>query len=130
MSKEIEKAIDGITKGGIITKIMVFSIITFLCLFSWNVFQGNVVLKELVEGNKNIEKLINEQTGIKIFRKCVKKEYDNTMNEFNNELLMILGKTLNDNNISFPQELNESIRDFREKAKKINDCLIFPEELE
>lgn len=130
MSKEVETIAKSFVSSGIIGKILITFFIIFVCLFAWNVFQGNVILKELVKGNDNVESLIKEQVGIEIFRKCVNTAYDNTMEEFDKKLIKILGKTLEQNNVTFPQELNESIGEFREKAKIIKNCLIFPEELE
>ena len=129
MSKEVETITKGFVNSGIVGKILITFFVIFLFLFAWNVFQSNVVLQELVKGNKNVESLIQEQAEIKVFRRCVKEEYDITMKEFNCELLKILGNTLSENGITFPQELNESILQFREKAEKIKDCLIFPEDL-
>ena len=52
------------------------------------------------------------------------------MEEFNSEFIRLLGEFMNENNIIFPQEINISIQEFRKKAERIKDCLIFPEEME
>jgi len=128
MSKETEIITKGFVNSGIVGKILITFFIIFVCLFAWNVFQGNFMLGELIKSNKNVESLIKEQTEIKIFKKCVKKAYDEAMKEYS-DLLIILGSTLTENNVTFPQDLNTAMRKFRAKAELIKDCLIFPEEL-
>lgn len=116
-------------KGGIVNKILLLFGALFIMIFVWSNMQNEKMLGELVKQNKNVEKLIQEQTKLKAFKKCIKDAHDDASMEFNKKLLMILGETLSDNNVAFPQELNESIVQFREKFNIIKDCLIFPEDL-
>ena len=128
--KEMESITKTFINSGIIGKIILAFVLIFLCLFAWNVFINNIVLKQLVEGNNNIEDMINKQTQIDVFRKCIKKSYDDAMVEYNENFIKILGETMKEYQVTFPQKLNLSIQTFRKKAELIKDCLIFPEDLE
>ena len=130
MSKETIEMIGVLAKSGIVKAAFIFCIIIVLLMIGWAQFNSTVMYGELVKQNKNVEHLINEQAEIKVFKKCVKKEYDSTMGEFNGEFIKLLGEFMAHNNILFPQEINISIQEFRKKAERIKDCLIFPEEME
>jgi len=140
MSKEgevIKSTTEAFIKGGISSKILivfgilfVFLFTTFLYVFITYNQQNTKALEEFVRQNRNVENLIETQVQITVFKRCIKKAYDETAEEFENELLMVLGKTLKDYSVPFPQTLNESIRKFRAKFRLIKDCLIFPEELQ
>ena len=115
-----------LTSGGIVGKILFTFLIVFLCLFGWMVVQNTIMSNELIRQNKNVERLINEQTEIRVFKQCVLEEYTQAMNEYNDGFINSLGKFMNDNSITFPQAINISIQKFRKRAEKIKDCLIFP----
>ena len=130
MSEEIKSVVKGIVNSGVTKSILIIFFIIFVCLFAWNVFQGNYFLTQITKSNQNIENLIEGQAEIKKIKKGIKKTYDNALSEFNDSLLIILGETLAENSVTFPQELNEAIGEFKRKAELIKDCLIFPEDLE
>lgn len=124
--KEVAKAF---SMSGIIGKILVTFVIIFVIIFVYSNVQNTITLAEFVKQNRNIETLIKNQAEMKIFKRCVKNACDTAETEFNNSLLMTLGKILKENKVEFPQELNIVILKFREKLTDIKDCLIFPEEL-
>ena len=130
MSEEIKSVVKGIVNSGITKSILIIFFVIFVCLFAWNVFQGNYFLTQITKSNQNIEDLIRDQAEIKKMKRGIKEAYDNAMTEFNDELKDILGETLKENNVVFPQRLNDSINEFKKKAELIKDCLIFPEDLE
>lgn len=137
MSEEIKSVVKGIVNSGVTKSILIIFFVIFVCLFAWNVFQGNYFLTQITKSNQNIENLIKniaeikeDQAEIKKIKKGVKKTYDNALTEFNDSLLIVLGETLTENNVTFPQDLNEAIGEFKRKAELIKDCLIFPEDLE
>lgn len=158
LDKEVKAAtnvaVEGIVKGNIVTKIIIYSIVTILIIggmFFWSTIQvdkqqkqANMQLDQLVLLNNNIQHMIQNQAKIDVFRRCIKAAYDNTIesyaesiNYFNNDFIRILGKTMEAHNVPFPQELNESIQKFRsnmqrfrDKAEVIKSCLIFPEDLD
>lgn len=115
-----------IGKFFIIVLVMIFVIIAVVI---WSNIQDNKMLIELIKQNENVEMLIENQTKIDIFKKCIKIANDKAANTFNNELLIILGSTMQEHEVLFPQELNKSIQKFRSEMNEIKDCLIFPEEL-
>ena len=130
MSEEIKSVVKGIVNSGITKSILIIFFVIFVCLFAWNVFQGNYFLTQITKSNQNIEDLIRDRAEIKKMKRGIKEAYDNAMTEFNDELKDILGETLKENNVVFPQRLNDSINEFKKKAELIKDCLIFPEDLE
>ena len=115
-------------KGGIVNKILLLFGALFFMIFFWSNIQNEKMLNELIKQNQNVEKLIEEQAELKTFKRCIKDAHDKASDEFNNELLMVLGNTLSKNNIAFPQDLNKTIVDFREKFYFVIECLIFPED--
>lgn len=125
MTKEIE----AIVKSGIIGKILIAFIVLFgifIGSFVWQNIQADKTLEQLVKLNINIQNLIESQDRIDNMKIDIKESYDISMDEFNNRLLKILGTTLQNNKVPFPQELNEAIATFRCKLEAIKNCLISP----
>lgn len=114
---------------------MIFVLLIFTVLDTgmdqWNsIFDRKdrqALLEQIVILNKQNGELILDQIQSKMIKKCVKDAQDEQMDEFNNILIPQLGKTLQENNIVFPQELNQALSRYRQKMNNINTCLIFPE---
>jgi hypothetical protein len=126
---DVKSVANAFSLSGIVGKLLITFIIIFVIIFVYSNVQNTITLTELVKQNSNVEKLIQNQVKIDIFKKCIKLAYDDTMSEFNTELLIILGATMQENNVAFPQSLNKAIQKFRHKMEVVKDCLIFPEEL-
>jgi hypothetical protein len=88
--------------------------------------QSRVVLEQYVEQGQTLRKIVDRQEDLDLFKTCVNTAVKEAVQEFNDELIIVLGETLRDTGISFPQELNKSITRFRGKLGDIKDCLIDP----
>ena len=127
MSEEI-KAIAS-PNTGVIGKVLIAFIVLFglfIGAFAWQNIQADKTLSELIKLNVNIQNMIEAQDQIKDLKIDIKESYDVSMDEFNNVLLDIIGKTFDDNQVPFPQTLNNSIKNFRIKMEEIKNCLIMP----
>lgn len=99
--------------------------VTFGFLIWTNIVIGRM-MGEYVRQGSILQQLVQNQADINKFKKCIKEAHDDTTEEYN-RMLQILGKTLQVNNVNFPNDLNVAIQAFRKKYDYIKDCLIFPE---
>lgn len=111
--------------GRVIIGFLVLTII-FMSVFMALIMQSNVQNEKLLN---NLSSMIEEGRETIKLKKCILKEYNESTIFFNKDLLMCLGNFMNINNITFPQELNVKIQEYRTKMDKIKDCLIIPEDL-
>lgn len=134
MKDRMNSILKSFSDSGIIGKIIIAFTFIIIMIFLVLTYQSNTqnekMLNQLTLQNKNVEDLIENQTQIEVFKKCIKKAHEKAMNGFNNDFLILLGSTLQKNNVPFPQELNKCIQEFRTAMETLKDCLIFPEELE
>lgn len=128
--KDTKDMVNAWNQSGIVGKFIIGFVIIVIAFLIYTTINAERLLYSIAEQNANIEILIKEQAELKKFKKCVKKELDETNDFYINELLPAIGKILQQNNVPFPQELNLSFMKFREHFQKIYNCLIFPEELE
>ena len=130
--KNIKNVLSSFSESGTIGKILftfVVIFILFFAVFVWYNIQNTKMIGEFVKQNRNVETLIKTQAKNDVFKECVKKAYDTAEKQFNNELLVTLGETMQKNGVAFPQDLNKAILKYREVFAIIKDCLIFPEKL-
>lgn len=120
MNDQILKAMQSSNNLG---KILIAFMVIFAITIGAMQANNNAIFKEFVKQGNTIEKLVKNQEQIGELKKCVNAEYKDAEKEFNS-MLDILGKTLQKNNVVFPQELNQSIKDFRIEFAEVNTCLI------
>lgn len=93
MGDKIGPVMKGFTASGVIGKIIIaftcIIIIIFLGLMYYSLVQNDRMLAQLTIQNKNVEKLIENQTQIEVFKRCIKKEHDKATKVFNNEFLIL-----------------------------------------
>ncbi|KPK96018.1 hypothetical protein AMJ80_02440 [bacterium SM23_31] len=107
-------------KAFITIAVIVISMMAFFgTLMTW----GNVNQQRLTEA---IEDSIEEQRKIDDFKDCVFDTYQETNDFYKMELLPFIGKTLTENNIVFPEELNIKLLKYQSKFEMIKTCLIDP----
>lgn len=132
MVKETGEMWKAFIQSGVIGKFFIIVLIMISLIIGiviWSNIQDNKMLVELIKQNNNVEQLIENQVKIDIFKKCIKVAHDKATDTLNNEFLIILGNTMQQYKVPFPQELNKAIQKFRVELNKVKDCLIFPEEL-
>lgn len=126
--KIIEPIIKEFTQNSVIGKIIIaftfIVVMIFLVLTYWSNKQSEKMLNQLTIQNSNVESLIENQTQIDIFKQCVNEQHESAMKTFNNKFIIKLGKVLLEYNVPFPQELNETIYEFRQEMADLKDCLI------
>lgn len=88
--------------------------------------ESRAALEEYIRQGDTLEKIVDRQEDLDELKKCVNAATQVALDEFNNDFITELGNVLAFNNISFPQKLNESIRELRQKFAKVKDCLIDP----
>ena len=115
------KVVDGFLKSGVIGKILITFLIIFVISTIIDKLENNRVLTA-------IEGMLENQAKIDVLKKCIKQNYDIAEQQWR-ETKLIIGKTLEDNGVSFPNDLNTAFQKYDIKREEIKDCLIFPEDL-
>lgn len=132
---------DGLNKTGkLIGKMKPLNAMIFLVLVTlvlntvssqWSNYEDRKdrhdLLQQIVLLNKQNGELIKDQVKSDLIKKCVKEAQDEQVEEFNTVVIPQIGKTLQEHDVPFPQELNIILGKYRQKMGKIDTCLIFPQ---
>lgn len=86
--------------------------------------ESRAVLEEYIRQGDMLEKIVDRQENIDTLKKAINMAAQAAIDEFNNEFISVLGETLANNNVSFPNTLNKAIRDVREKFSEVKNRLI------
>ena len=115
---------------------IIIVVLVFLGFSTWTNMQQTEnnnkqteILEEIKQSNDNIERLIEQSRKIEEFRECVGDVSDELNEIFQDDLLQTLGTTLGEYQVPFPQNLNESISNFRISLNKLPKCLIDPKKV-
>lgn len=119
--------VEAFNKSGTLKAAFITFIVIILGILVWTNYNMDRMFKQFVRQGDSLAFIAGQTANIDTLKKCVNSEYNEAAAEFG-KMINMIGKTLEKNQVPFPQDLNEAINDFRGKFGDIKECLIFPED--